>query len=86
MSFSAPSKSDATGLSTVLQNDNGLGRYTDEEYAQHLVDSSWPRDDTDEMMILAKRFDLRFVDFQQEHFLIRKRGVVVWDGGGFNFA
>jgi hypothetical protein len=26
-----------------------------------LVDSSWPRDDTDEMMTLAKRFDLRFV-------------------------
>ena len=68
MSFRAPSKSDAPGPSALLRSNNGLGRYTDEEYAQHLVDSSWPRDDTDEMMMLAKRFDLRFVDFQQEQF------------------
>jgi hypothetical protein len=41
---------------------NHASRYTDEEYANlNLVDSSWPRDDTDEMMALAKRFDLRFV-------------------------
>jgi hypothetical protein len=34
-------------------------RYNDEEYAALFVDSSWTRDDTDEMMALAKRFDLR---------------------------
>lgn len=68
MSFRAPSKSDAPGPSALLRSNNGLGRYTDEEYAQHLVDSSWPRDDTDEMMMLAKRFDLRFVFFSKSNF------------------
>ncbi len=32
---------------------NWLVRYTDEEHATHLIDLSWPRDDTDEMLMLT---------------------------------
>lgn len=35
--------------------------YTDAEYQQHLSDDNWTRSETDHMMELAKRFDMRFV-------------------------
>lgn len=34
--------------------------YTDAEYQLHLSGDGWTRAETDHMMVLAKRFDLRF--------------------------
>ncbi|KAL3310963.1 DNA methyltransferase 1-associated protein 1 [Cichlidogyrus casuarinus] len=41
-----------------------LPTYTDDEYNAYLQDSKWPRDKTDYLMELAKRFELRFVHMQ----------------------
>lgn len=35
--------------------------YTDAEYQQHLSGDNWSRSETDHLMELAKRFDMRFV-------------------------
>ncbi|KAG0568337.1 hypothetical protein M758_6G010600 [Ceratodon purpureus] len=36
-------------------------RYTDEEYNQLLVDSSWSREETDRLFDMCEQFDLRFI-------------------------
>mmetsp|Transcript_20955 Transcript_20955/g.70362 ORF Transcript_20955/g.70362 Transcript_20955/m.70362 type:complete len:417 (-) Transcript_20955:241-1491(-) len=36
-------------------------KYTDEEYDALLTDPDWPREKTDRLMALVKRFDMRFV-------------------------
>ncbi|CAI0386279.1 unnamed protein product [Linum tenue] len=36
-------------------------KYTDEEYAQHLTDPSWTKQETDQLFDLCEQFDLRFV-------------------------
>jgi len=38
--------------------------YTELEYSQYLVTSGWTREETDHLMDLAKRFDLRFIVMQ----------------------
>jgi len=38
-----------------------LPSYTDEEYQQHFQDSSWTKQETDELFELCWRFDMRFV-------------------------
>lgn len=35
--------------------------YTDVEYQQHLVCDGWTKEETDHLMDLAQRFDLRFI-------------------------
>ena len=35
--------------------------YTDNEYNQHLKAEGWSREETDHLMDLARRFDLRFI-------------------------
>ncbi|XP_066155036.1 DNA methyltransferase 1-associated protein 1 isoform X2 [Euwallacea fornicatus] len=35
--------------------------YTDVEYQQHLISDSWTKEETDHLMDLAQRFDLRFI-------------------------
>lgn len=35
--------------------------FSDVEYHQHLHDDSWSRAETDHLLELAKRFDLRFI-------------------------
>lgn len=35
--------------------------YSDLEYQQHLHDDNWPRQETDHLFDLCKRFDLRFI-------------------------
>ncbi|PWA84096.1 myb-like transcription factor family protein [Artemisia annua] len=36
-------------------------KYTDEEYEKHLTDSTWTKEETDQLFDLCERFDLRFV-------------------------
>lgn len=36
-------------------------RYTDEEYEKHLTDPVWTKEETDQLLDLCERFDLRFV-------------------------
>ncbi|CAI0385961.1 unnamed protein product [Linum tenue] len=36
-------------------------KYTDEEYAKHLTDPSWTKQETDQLFDLCEQFDLRFV-------------------------
>ncbi|XP_062115249.1 SWR1-complex protein 4 isoform X2 [Humulus lupulus] len=36
-------------------------QYTDEEYEKHLTDSTWTKEETDQLFNLCKQFDLRFV-------------------------
>lgn len=38
-----------------------LPTYTDVEYQQHLTDESWTKEETDHLMDLAQRFDIRFL-------------------------
>jgi len=47
--------------------------YTDSEYNQHLSGEDWTRNETDHLMSLAQRFDLRFVVMQDR-----------WDRDRFN--
>lgn len=35
--------------------------YTDNQYNQHLKSDDWSREETDHLMDLARRFDLRFI-------------------------
>lgn len=35
--------------------------YTDVEYQQHLTCDSWTKEETDHLIDLAQRFDLRFI-------------------------
>ena len=38
--------------------------YTDSEYAQHLRDDAWSRQETDALFDLCRRFDCRFIVVQ----------------------
>ena len=38
-----------------------VANYTEVEYNRHLTDSGWSRPETDHLMDLAQRFDLRFI-------------------------
>lgn len=38
-----------------------IDEYTDAEYEEHMIDPEWTREQTDELMQLAKRFNTRFI-------------------------
>ena len=38
-----------------------VANYTEVEYNRHLTDPGWSRPETDHLMDLAQRFDLRFI-------------------------
>ena len=38
-----------------------VANYTELEYTRHLTDPGWSRPETDHLMDLAQRFDLRFI-------------------------
>ena len=38
-----------------------MANYTEVEYNRHLTDAGWSRPETDHLMDLAQRFDLRFI-------------------------
>ena len=38
-----------------------VANYTEVEYNRHLTDAGWSRPETDHLMDLAQRFDLRFI-------------------------
>ena len=38
-----------------------VANYSEVEYNRHLTDPSWTRPETDHLMDLAQRFDLRFI-------------------------